>query len=99
MLNKLLIEYKKDNNFVKVKYDKKILILETPFLRVPFGIKENDYLYKKFYHYQISINTEFNPKSGDFLRIITFIEKDAKDKLSDIIKDKSLKMKITMLFY
>lgn len=43
MLNKQLIEYKmdeKEKTFIKVKYDKKFIIIETPFLRVPFGIKE-----------------------------------------------------------
>lgn len=94
MLNKNLIKYKLDEkgkNFIKVKYDKEFIAIETPLLRIPFGIKEHDYEYKKVYDYQISINIKYNIKSGDLLRLILFIEKDAKDNFNnhDLIKDKT----------
>lgn len=99
MLNKQLIEYKideKEKTFIKVKYDKKFIIIETPFLRVPFGIKEYDLFYKKIYNYQVSVNTSYNEKSGNFLRFILFIEKDAKDKFSksDFLKNKNFVSRI-----
>lgn len=94
MLNKDLISYKLDEkgkNFIKVKYDDKFISIETPLLRIPFGIKESDFSYKKVYDFQISINIKFNIKSNDLLRLILFIEEDAKDKFNEYesIKDKT----------
>lgn len=31
------LNYENDNNFIKVKYKNKLLIIETPYMRIPFG--------------------------------------------------------------
>ena len=39
------IQYLKENDFVKVRYKNKIIDIETPLLRIPFGIKQIDSRY------------------------------------------------------
>jgi len=66
LFDKNLINYQKCDNFIKVKYDDTFLIIETPFLRISFGIKELNFNNKKNYNFQISINEEYNINSKNF---------------------------------
>ena len=79
-----LIEYQCDNNFIKVKYNDTILLIETPFMRIPFGIKELNFNNKKSYNFQISINEDYNIKSRKLLEFIIKIENHGKDKIKDL---------------
>lgn len=91
-LNEELIEYQEcGNKFIKVKYDDTFLLIETPYMRIPFGIKELNFNNKKSYKFQISINEEYNIKSRKLLEFIIKIEKHAKDKIKDLtfVKDKT----------
>lgn len=92
LLNEELIEYQEcDNNFIKVKYNDTFLLIETPFMRIPFGIKELNFNNKKNYNFQISINEDYDIKSKKLLEFIIKIEKHAKDKIKDLsfVKDKT----------
>jgi len=96
LLDKNLISYQKCDNFIKVKYDDTFLIIETPFLRIPFGIKYLNFNNKKSYNFQISINEEYNIKSKKLLDFIFELENYAKDKFKDesLIKDKTFVSRI-----
>jgi hypothetical protein len=85
------IKYNKEKDFVKVKYKNKIIDIETPLLRIPFGIKKID----SRYLLQISIdNKDENERNNDFLMFINMLESHAKENLYRDFKNKQFISKI-----
>jgi len=82
------IEYLKENDFVKVKYKNKIIDIETPLLRIPFGIKQIDS------RYLLQLSIDKNEKNGDFLMFINMLENHVKENLYKDFKNKQFVSKI-----
>lgn len=84
MFNKELIQYKKSENFIKVKYDDTNLNINISSARIPFGVKKLFFNNKTNYNIQISIDDKYD----NLKRLLNFIidlEKDAKDLTSEDI--------------
>jgi hypothetical protein len=85
------IQYLKENDFVKVRYKNKIIDIETPLLRIPFGIKQID----SRYLLQLSIDDkDKNEKNSDFLMFINMLESHVKENLYKDFKNKQFVSKI-----
>lgn len=85
------IKYFKEKDFVKVKYKSKIIDVETPLLRIPFGIKQID----SRYLLQLSIDDkDKNEKNNDFLMFINMLESHVKENLYKDFKNKQFVSKI-----
>lgn len=85
------IKYIKHNDFIKISYKNKGLDVETPLLRVPFGIKNigNRYLL------QMSIdNIENNKENSNFLTFINMLEAHLKENLYIEFKNKTFISKV-----
>lgn len=80
-----------DKDFIKIKYNEETLLIKTPLLRVPFGIKSLKYKEKYSYNFQLSINKSFNEKSDKLLTFINKLELYIKNKYKDntLFKDKT----------
>src|ERR1700730_15693562 len=96
ILDESLFEYQICDNFIKVKYNNTLLIIDTPFMRIPFGIKEFNFNNRKNYNFQISVNEEYNIKSKKLLEFILKIEKHVKNKFKELsfIKDKTFTSRV-----
>lgn len=85
------IKYNKEKDFVKVKYKNNIIDVETPLLRVPFGIKQID----SRHLLQVSIDDkDKNKKNDDFLMFINMLERHVKENLYREFKNKQFVSKI-----
>lgn len=78
-------------NFIKIKHNDKSLLINTPLLRVPFGIKSFYYKGKESYNLQLSINKLFDDKSDKLLTFYKDLEIYVKNKFKDktFLKDKT----------
>lgn len=83
------IKYEYLDNFIKIKYENTIINIETPIIKIPFGIKSS--LYNDQYYLQFSVNNEENKKVMNFIYLL---EKDLKDKLQNNFKDKKFTSRI-----
>lgn len=85
------IKYNREKDFVKVKYKNKIIDIETPLLRIPFGIKKID----SRYLLQVSIDDkDKNESNNDFLMFINMLESHAKENLYRDFKNKQFISKV-----
>lgn len=79
------IEKEEKKGIIDIKYKNSILTIETPMLKIPFGIRKiNGY---EKYFLQISIDNKYE-KNKDFITFMYMLEKHAKEKVSNICKRK-----------
>lgn len=84
------IKYTKELNFIKVEYKNSIISIETPLMKIPFGIKKRNFNY----YFQICVDEQNNDKNNDFLTFINMLEKHAKENVYIFLKEKQFISKI-----
>jgi hypothetical protein len=87
------IIYEKNDKFIKIKYKNNLLNIETPILKIPFGIKEFDGNNGRKLYLQLSIDKEIEI-NNDFLIFIEMLESHAKENVNHICKEKKFMSKI-----
>src|ERR1700731_1551329 len=97
LYDKESIQYKKTENFIKVKYDDTNLNINISSARIPFGVKKLFFNNKPNYNIQISIDDKYDNLKR-LLNFITDLENDAKDLTSE---DKTFEDKrfISRIYY
>lgn len=84
------IRYIKEDDFFKVRYKNSIISVETPIMKIPFGVKNNN----SNHFLKINVEQKKNEKNKDFLTFIDMLESHAKENIHINFKEKQFRSRI-----
>lgn len=85
------IEKENKKGIINVKYKNQSVNIETPILKIPFGIRKfNEY---EKYFLQVSVDDKYE-KNNDFMNFIYMLEKHAVENVNNICRGKKYSTRI-----